>query len=86
MVHANGQEQYSWRNCLPIHGVEENRNEDTDNLSISIINKHLGLDIKPSDIDQMHRNRNKNKVRKKGRTIIKFTRYNIRKNVFMNKR
>ena len=69
------------------HGVEENRNDDTDTLSINITNEHFGLDIQPSDIDQTHHTINKNKVRKKGRAIItKFTRYNTRKKVFMNKR
>ena len=33
---------------------------------MSIINKHLGLDVQPSDIDQMHCIGNKNKARKKG--------------------
>ena len=41
--------------------LEENRNEDTDTLSINIINEHLGLDIQPFDIDRMHRISNKNK-------------------------
>ena len=52
-----------------IHSVEENRNEDTDTLSINIINEHLGLDIQPSDIDRTHRIGNKHKARKKGRAI-----------------
>ena len=70
-----------------MHGAEENRNEDTDTLSINIINEHLEFDIQPSDIDQTHRIGNKHEARKKGRaTIIKFTRYNTRKKVFMNKR
>ena len=50
-VQVDEQEQYSRRNCRLIHGREENRNEDTDTLSINIINEHLGLDIQPSDID-----------------------------------
>ena len=74
-------------NCLVIYGVEENRNEDTDTLSINIINEHLGLDIQPSDIDQTHRIGNKNKAHKKGRsTTITFTRYDTRKKVSMNQR
>ena len=84
-VQVDEQEQYSRRNCLLIHGVEENQNEDTDILSINIINEHLGLDIQPSDIDRTHRIGNKNITRKKGRAIIiKFIRYNTRKKVFMN--
>ena len=79
-VQVDKQEQYSRRSCLLIHGVEENRNEDTDTLSISIINEHLGLDIQPSDIDRTHCIGNNHKARKKGRAIIiKFTKYNTRK-------
>ena len=50
-VQVDEQEQYSRRNCLLIYGIEENRNEDTDTLSISIINEHLALDIQLSNID-----------------------------------
>ena len=86
-VQVDEQEQYFRRNCLLIHGVEENQNEDTDTLSINIINEYLELDIQPSAIDRTRRIGNKNKARKKGQTIIiKFTRYNTRKEVFMNKR
>ena len=53
-VQIDKQEQYFRRNCLLMHGVEENENEDTDTLSINIFNKHLGVDIHPSDIDQTH--------------------------------
>ena len=50
-VQGDEQEQYSRQNCILIHGVEENRNGDTDTLPINIINKHLRLDIQPSDVD-----------------------------------
>ena len=86
-IHVDEQEQYSRRNCLLIHGLGENRNGYTDASSTNIINEHLGLDIQPSDIDQTHRIISKNKAHKKVRAmIIKFTRQNTRKNVFMNKR
>ena len=84
-VQVDEQEQYSRWNSLLIHDVEENQNEDTDTLSINIINEHLELDIQPSDIDRTDRIGNKNKTCKKVRAIIiKFTRYNTRKKVFMN--
>ena len=38
-VKVDEQEQYSRRNCLLIHGVEEVQNEDTDTISINIINE-----------------------------------------------
>ena len=83
--HVDKQEQYSRRNCLLMHGVEENRIEDTDTLSIKMINEHLRLDIQPFDIDRADHIGKKNKARKKGRAIItKLTRYNTRKKVFMN--
>ena len=65
-VQVDEQEQYARRNCLLIHGVYENQNEDTDALSISILNDHLRLDIQPSDINQTHRIGNKIKALKKG--------------------
>ena len=83
--HVDKQEKYSRRNCLLMHGVEENRIEDTDTLSIKMINEHLRLDIQPFDIDRADHIGKNNKARKKGRAIItKLTRYNTRKKVFMN--
>ena len=35
-VRVDKQEQYSRQKCLLIHGVEENRNKDTDTLLMSI--------------------------------------------------
>ena len=79
--------QYSRRNCLLIDGIKENRNEDTDTLSISTINEHLGLDIQPSDIDRMHRIGDKNKARRTGRAIIiKFTITILKKKVSWKKK
>ena len=59
------QEEYSRRNSLLLHGVEENQNKDTDILTIYTINEHLGLDIQRPDVDRTHRFGNKNKARKK---------------------
>ena len=74
-VQVDKQEKYSRPNFLLMHGVEEYRSEDTSTLSINIINEHIGLDIKPSDIDRVHRICNKKKARKKCQAIIiKFTR------------
>ena len=81
-VQVHEQEQYSRRNYFLIHDVEENRNSDTDTLSMGIVNAHLGLDIQPSDVDRTHCIGDKNKARKKFRAlIIKFTWCNIRKKV-----
>ena len=39
------QEQYSRRNCLLVHGVEEKNNEDTDQEIINIVKNDLGEEI-----------------------------------------
>ena len=54
---------------------------------LALLNEHFGLDIQPSNLDRTHRISSKNKAHKTGRAItIKFTRYNIRKKVFMKKK
>ena len=81
------QEQYSRRNCLLVHGVKEEQNEDTDKVVIKLIRDNLEEDISLEDLDRTHRigsSRNSN-----GKTrpiIIKFARYNVRRRVFSNKK
>ena len=49
------QEQYFRHNCLLIHGVDELEGEDTDELSMNVIEEHINQKIKPKDIDRSHR-------------------------------
>ena len=44
------QEQYSRRNCLLIHGADEVEGEDTNELSIKVVEEHMNQKIKPEDI------------------------------------
>ena len=76
----NRQEQYSRRNCLLIHGVDEVQGKDTDELSIRVIEEHMNKKIKPEDIDRSHRLGNpKKSINVKLQSIIvKHVRYNIR--------
>ena len=46
------QEQYSRRNCLFVHGVDEKNNEDTDQAIINIVRNGLGEEISIHDIDR----------------------------------
>ena len=82
------QEQYSRRNCLLIHGVDEVEGEDTDKLSIKALEEHLNQNIKPEDIDRSHRLGNPKKpIKVKPRFIIlKFVRYNTRNTIYRNKK
>ena len=70
------QGQYSRRNCLLIHGVEENSNEDTDKLVLNIINNDLGIDLTEVAIDRTNRIEDPKKKKKKVPPIIvKFVRH-----------
>ena len=82
------QEQYSRRNCLMIHGVDELEGEDTDELCIKVIEEHMNHKIKSEDIDRSHRLGNpKKSIKAKPRPIIvKFVRYNTRNRIYKNEK
>ena len=64
------EEQYSRRNCIFIHGVKENQNEDTDEV---VINKTK------SEMDVPSKSKNRP-------IIVKFVRYMDSRHVFSNKK
>ena len=68
------QEQCSRRNCILIHDVKENQNEDTDEVVVNKMKSEMDLDISPGDIDHTHRigvsSKDKNRP-----MIVKFVRY-----------
>ena len=66
----DSQEQYSRCNCLLIHGIGEEKNENTDELAVNVINDNLELDIQAVDIERTHRIGNPKKNKNKGRPII----------------
>ena len=78
------QEQYSMRNCILIHGVKENQNEDTDEV-VNKLKSEMNLEISPGDIDRTHRigvpSNGKNRP-----ITVKFVRYLKRRSVFTNKK
>ena len=81
------QEQYSRRNCILIHGIAENKEENTDQQAIDFINDSLDIKINEIDIDRSHRIGRYDKAKKKARPIIvKFARYSVRGRVFQEKR
>ena len=48
-------EQYSRRNCLVLHGVNESNNENTNEIIIKTFSEELGVEIKENDLDRSHR-------------------------------
>ena len=80
-------EQYSRRNFLLVHGVEEQNNEDMDQENINIVKNGLGEEITVHDIDRTHRLGKRKLDNNIPRPIIiKFTRYNVRNRILKLKR
>ena len=81
------QQQYSRRNCVLIHGISEQKCEDTDEQALKTIKEGLGETVKKSDLDRTLRigafKEGKNKCRS---IIVKFFWYNVRDKVFKNKK
>ena len=79
------QEQYSRRNCLLIHGIKEERNENTDDIVVKFIQDDLQEEINFEDLDRTHRIGKVNNGKSRP-IIVKFARYIVRKKIFHNKR
>ena len=69
-----------------IHVIAENKEENTDQQTIDLINDNLDIKIDNIDIDRSHRMGCYDKTKKKARPIIvKFAKYNVRGRVFHEK-
>ena len=77
------QEQYSRRNCLLIHGIDEENQENIDEVEINVFKKEMDKE----DIDRSHHLGNRKPDKSKPRPIIiKFSRYYVGAKIFKNKR
>ena len=52
---SDDSEQYSRRNCLLVHGVEEQEQENTDDIVLNVIKEHLDIELSVKDFDRSHR-------------------------------
>ena len=50
----DGQEQYSRKNCLLVHGTNEKNNKEADQAIINIARNNLGEEITIHDIDRTY--------------------------------
>ena len=83
---ADDQEQYSRRNCLLNHRLNETKTEDTDKMVLGTINNKLNIKRFQISIDKSHRFRKRKDPGQKPQAIIvTFTRYKDRHHVFRNK-
>ena len=79
------QEQYSRRNCLLIHNIPENEDENTDDTVLKIIEEKVGEPVGIEDLDRTHR-LGPPKTNKNRPIIVKFSRYHTRNRVFKKKK
>ena len=78
-------EQYSRRNCLVLHGVNESNDENTNEIIIKTFSEELGVEIKEDDLGKSHRlGKPKRKDNKPRLIIVMFARYAVRRKIFMN--
>ena len=81
------QEQHSRRNCLLIHGIDEENQENTDEVVIIVLKQEMDEEITHLDIDRSHCLGNQKLEKSKLQPIIiKFSRYNVRAKTFKSKR
>ena len=81
------QEQHSRRNCLLIHSIDEENQENTDEVVIIVLKQEMDEEITHLDIDRSHCLGNQKLEKSKLQPIIiKFSRYNVRAKTFKNKR
>ena len=84
---ADRMEQYSRRNSVLIHGVPEEKREDTDSLVIETVEEKMGLDISSPDTDRTHRISAPPKQSTKFRPVfVKFVRSNNLRKIYINQK
>ena len=83
--HADRHVQYSRRNCLLTHGIEERRQKVTDELVIQTIKSETNIDAKLEHIDRTHRIGVKTENKRQTKTV-QFTRYSERHKIFNSKK
>lgn len=79
-------EQYGRRNCLIFRGIDHGVSEGTDGKIINLVNDKLGIKFNRSDLDRAHRLMRKNQTTKPRPIIVKFTSYNMKAEVYRQKR
>ena len=54
-LEMNDLQQYSRRNCLKFYGVQENKEENTDEVICRLVSERLGVPLSTEDLDRSHR-------------------------------
>ena len=80
------QAQYSHRNCFLFHKIKEEKDEDTNSIIINTVKEEMDIEILSNDLDWSHHIGNAKTKKKERPIIVKFVRYNLRHNIFKNKK
>ena len=86
---VEAQEQYTRRNCLVFHGIDNSPHTHTDELIKKFAWENLDVEIYDTDIDRSHRLKPKFEARNKDKVypiIVKFTSHNIKQLVYERKK
>ena len=70
------QEQYSRRNCLFLHDIAENKDENTDNLILKTADEKINIELSSSDLELIVLVEKKVTNRNRKAIIVKFVSYN----------
>ena len=86
-MEKSAQQQYSRRNCLLLHGIEETKDEDTDDIVLEVFNNDMDLNISKTALDRSHRIGNpKSKKTSRQSSLNLFDIIYDRRDLFMNKK
>ena len=80
------QAKNSRRNCPLFNGIKEEKDEYTHRIIINTLKKEMDIEILSNDLDRLHRIGNPSTKKKERPIIVKFVRYNLRHNMFKNKK
>ena len=83
---SDNSEQYSRRNYLLVHGVEEQEQENIDNIVLNVTKEHLDIESLIKDLDRSHRIGKSNSKSKRRPIIVKFICNNDPREIFNNKK
>jgi len=80
-------ETYSRKNCIIIHGIKEEKNENVENVICDFLKSHLEVELESRDVDNCHRlGPNKSSSKFPRPIIIKLVSYLMRKKIWLKKK
>ena len=83
---VDDQQQYSRRNCLIVHGIDEKPNENTDKIVMDLLQNKLEAGVTQNEVSRTHRLGRKREDNKARPIIMRLISYRQRKKIFDSKK